>query len=56
MSDLQSLPLLLMPLLHLLELHVETPGGLPEPRALQLAILRLRWGDARTWLIGPNLA
>lgn len=55
-SDLQSVPLLLMPLLHLLELHIQTPGGLPEPHALLLIILDLRWGDSVTSLIRPNLA
>jgi len=43
-TDLQSLPLLLMPLLHLFQLRIETLGRLPDPHTLLRTILDLRDG------------
>lgn len=46
-TDLQSLPLLLMPLLHLLQLRIQMFGHLPEPRTLFLIILDLKQADRK---------
>lgn len=55
-TDLQSLPLLLVPLLHLLQLRVQTLGRLPELRALLLIIPDLSVQTERDGSIRLNLA